>query len=171
MTNEMISISPGIVNFPYLCSNIPISPAYVVYISQLIRYVIACSTYDEVLNQGSLLTNKLMLRGFLQSCLLAAFCISYGPYNDSIQPSFRSNTVWCVSYQSLSCSWYTDLDYDSYRFRAHGGCEQSWGVEVGGGGVLTPPRHLIPPQIYPEIRVCPILKFVFPTEHEIDEMF
>jgi hypothetical protein len=28
----------AIVNFPFLCSNIPLSPAYGVYISQLIRY-------------------------------------------------------------------------------------------------------------------------------------
>jgi hypothetical protein len=37
----------SIVNFPFLCSNIPISPAYGVYISQLIRYAKACSTYDQ----------------------------------------------------------------------------------------------------------------------------
>jgi hypothetical protein len=33
---------------------------------------------------------------------------------------------------------------------------------TGRQGMLTPPRHLIPPLLYPEIRVCPILKFVFP---------
>jgi hypothetical protein len=35
----------SIVNFPYLCSNIPASSAYGVYISQLIRYARACSAY------------------------------------------------------------------------------------------------------------------------------
>jgi hypothetical protein len=39
----------SIVNFPYLCSNIPISSAIGVYISQLIRYARACSTYDHFL--------------------------------------------------------------------------------------------------------------------------
>jgi hypothetical protein len=34
----------SIVNFPYLCSNIPASPAYGVYISQLIRYARALLT-------------------------------------------------------------------------------------------------------------------------------
>jgi hypothetical protein len=29
--------------------------------------------------------------------------------------------------------------------------------------MLTPPRHLIPPLVYPEIRVYPMLLFVFPT--------
>jgi hypothetical protein len=50
----------SIVNFPYLYSNIPYSPAYGVYISQLIRYARACSTCDQFLVRGSLLTNKLM---------------------------------------------------------------------------------------------------------------
>ena len=31
-----------IVNFPFICSNIPAAPAYAVYISQLIRYSRAC---------------------------------------------------------------------------------------------------------------------------------
>ena len=31
-----------IVNFPFICSNIAAAPAYVVYISQLIRYSTAC---------------------------------------------------------------------------------------------------------------------------------
>ena len=34
----------SIVNFTYLCSNIPSSPAYGVFVSQLIRYARACST-------------------------------------------------------------------------------------------------------------------------------
>ena len=45
----------SIVNFPYLCSNIPSSPAYGVYVSQLIRYTRACSAYDQFLNRGKLL--------------------------------------------------------------------------------------------------------------------
>jgi hypothetical protein len=62
-----------IVNFPYLFSNIPISPAYGVYIPQLMRYARACSTYDQCLIRGSLLTNKLMSQEFLQSHVQAAF--------------------------------------------------------------------------------------------------
>ena len=34
-----------IVNFPYLCSNIPLSPAYGVYISQLVRIARICDTW------------------------------------------------------------------------------------------------------------------------------
>jgi hypothetical protein len=75
-----------IVNFPYLCSNIPASPAYGVYISQFIRYARACSTYDQFLVWGSLLTNKLMSHGFQLSRLQATFRKFYGRYNDLIYP-------------------------------------------------------------------------------------
>jgi hypothetical protein len=59
----------AIVNFPYLCSNIPLSPAYSVYISQLIRYARA---------------KKLMLLGYSESRLKSSFRKFYGRYNDFI---------------------------------------------------------------------------------------
>ena len=37
----------AIVNFPFLCTNIPLSSAYGVYMSQLIRYARACFVYDD----------------------------------------------------------------------------------------------------------------------------
>jgi hypothetical protein len=50
----------AIVNFPFLCSNIPLSPAYGVYISQFLRYKRACFEYEDFSKRGQLLTNKLM---------------------------------------------------------------------------------------------------------------
>ena len=35
----------AIVNFPFLCSNVPLSPAYGVYVSQFIRYERACHVH------------------------------------------------------------------------------------------------------------------------------
>ena len=40
-----------IINFPNMCSNIPASPAYGVYISQLIRYARARSNYSDFLKR------------------------------------------------------------------------------------------------------------------------
>ena len=40
-----------IVNFPFICSNIPAAPAYGVYISQLIRYSKACGSYQDFLDR------------------------------------------------------------------------------------------------------------------------
>ena len=39
-----------IVNFPFICSKIPATPAYGVHISQLIRYSRACGSYHDFLN-------------------------------------------------------------------------------------------------------------------------
>ena len=54
-----------IVNFPFICSNIPAVPAYGVYISQLIRYSRACGSYPDFLDRALLLTRKLLNQGFL----------------------------------------------------------------------------------------------------------
>jgi len=54
-----------IVNFPFMCSNIPAAPAYEVYISHLILYSRACRSYQDVLDRGLLLTRKLLNQGFL----------------------------------------------------------------------------------------------------------
>ena len=74
----------AIVNFPFLCSNIPLSPAYGVYISQLIRYARACYAYEDFLRRGQLLTKKLMLQGYNESRLKSSFRKFYGRYNDLV---------------------------------------------------------------------------------------
>jgi len=38
-----------IVNFPFICSNIPTAPSYGVYLSQLLRYSRACGSYQNSL--------------------------------------------------------------------------------------------------------------------------
>ena len=45
-----------IVNFQFICSNIPAASAYEVFNSQLIRYSRACGTYQDFLDRGLLLT-------------------------------------------------------------------------------------------------------------------
>ena len=52
-----------ITNFPFLSSNIPTSPAYGVFISQLIRYVRACSSYECFIQRATRLSNKLLDQG------------------------------------------------------------------------------------------------------------
>ena len=72
----------AIVNFPFLCSNVPLSPAYGVCVSQLIRYARACHAYDDFLKRGQLLTKKLMMQGYNESRLKLSFRKFYGRYND-----------------------------------------------------------------------------------------
>ena len=60
-----------IVNFPVLSSNIPSAPAYGVYVSQLVRYARACYKYQDFVDRGKLLTNKLFSRGYCKAMLVS----------------------------------------------------------------------------------------------------
>jgi hypothetical protein len=71
----------AIVNIPFLCSNIPLSPAYGVYVSQLIRYTSACFANGEFSKRGRLLTHNLMLQGYDGYRLKSPFPKFYGRYN------------------------------------------------------------------------------------------
>jgi hypothetical protein len=108
-------------------------------------YLAACLTYSQVLNRGSVLTNKLMSKGSLQSRLQAALRKFFGRYNNLVcQYTLHLGHIY-VSYQSLSQSWYTDLNYGSYCL-----LELELRLMTGVTG-LTPPR--IPPLMFPWVRV------------------
>ena len=59
-----------IINFPNMCSNIPASPAYGVYISQLIRYARASSNYSDFLKRHLHLRNRLLDQGYTKIRLI-----------------------------------------------------------------------------------------------------
>ena len=61
-----------IVNFPFLDSNIPTSPAYGVYILQLISYVCICSKYKDCLAPSKMLTSRLLCQGYKSDRLRVA---------------------------------------------------------------------------------------------------
>ena len=73
-----------IVNFPFVCSNIPATPAYGVhvYIAQLIRYSRACGPYQDFLDGGLLLTRTLLNQGFLLVKLKSTLRKCYGRHHD-----------------------------------------------------------------------------------------
>ena len=58
-----------ITNFPFLSSNIPSSPAYGVFISQLIRYARACSSYECFILRAARLSSKLIRQGYVMERL------------------------------------------------------------------------------------------------------
>ena len=58
-----------ITNFPFLSSNIPSSPAYGVFISQLIRYTRACSSYECFILRAARLSSKLLGQGYVMERL------------------------------------------------------------------------------------------------------
>ena len=73
-----------ITNFPFLSSNIPASPAYGVFISQLIRYARACSSYGCFILRATRLSNKLE-QGYVQERLKSSLKKFYGRYGDLLK--------------------------------------------------------------------------------------
>ena len=53
-----------IVNFPFLDGDVPRSPSYGVYISQLIRFARVCSNDDDLNNRNLLLTAQLLKQSY-----------------------------------------------------------------------------------------------------------
>ena len=53
-----------IVNLPFLGGDVPRSPSYGVYISQLIRFSRVCSNVDDFNNRNLFLTEKLLKQGY-----------------------------------------------------------------------------------------------------------
>ena len=70
----------SIINFPHLISNIPLSPAYGVYISQLIRYARACSSYGDFVERHGHLSYKLLNQGYTRARLVSTFKRFFGRY-------------------------------------------------------------------------------------------
>ena len=74
-----------ITNFPFLSSNIPSSPAYGGFISQLIRYARACSSYECFILRAARLSSKLRGQGYVMERLKSSLRKFYGRYGDLIK--------------------------------------------------------------------------------------
>ena len=65
-----------IVNFPFLDGNVPPTPSYGVYISQLICFARVCSNVDDFNNRNLFLTAKLLKQGYRCHKIRKAFLTS-----------------------------------------------------------------------------------------------
>ena len=74
-----------ITNFLFLNSNIPSSPAYGVFISQLIRYARACSSYGYFILRAVRLSNKLLEQGYVKERLRSFLSKFFSRYGDQIK--------------------------------------------------------------------------------------
>ena len=74
-----------IVNFPFLSSNIPSSPSYGVYISQLIRYARCCSHHDDFRYCHKCLVDRHLSQGYIALRLEKSLKKFYGRYQDLIE--------------------------------------------------------------------------------------
>ena len=85
LTNKRDDFNFHITSFPFLSSNIPSSPADGVFISQLIRYARACSSYKCFILRARRLFSKLLKQGYLVERLKSSFRKFYGRYGDLIR--------------------------------------------------------------------------------------
>ena len=74
-----------IINFPNMCSNIPASPAYGVYILQLIRYARASSNYSDFLKHHLHLRNRLLDQGYKKIRLIRSLKTFIFRYQDLVE--------------------------------------------------------------------------------------
>ena len=74
-----------ITNFPFLSSNIQSSPAYGVFISQLIRYARACSSYECFILRAARLSSKLIGQRYVIEHLKSSLRKFHGRYGDLIK--------------------------------------------------------------------------------------
>ena len=74
-----------IINFPFLSSNIPSSPAYCIFISQLIRYARACSSYECFILRAVRNSNKLLGQVYVKGRLISSLRKLYGRHGDLIK--------------------------------------------------------------------------------------
>ena len=74
-----------ITNFPLLSSNIQSSPAYGVFISELIRYARACSSYECFILRAARLSSKLLIQGYVMERLKSSLRTFYARYWDLIK--------------------------------------------------------------------------------------
>ena len=107
-----------ITNFPFLSSNIPTSPAYGVFISQLIRYARACSSYGCFILRATRLSNKLLEQGYVKERLKSSLRKFYGRYGDLIKQyevsltQMLNDILWPDHIQ-----WQPPTDQTLYRTR------------------------------------------------------
>jgi hypothetical protein len=73
-----------IVNFPFISSNIPASPANGVYILQLVRYSRAYAQYSDFLDRAQLLTQKLLKQDYVAPRLESSLKQFYGRHQDLV---------------------------------------------------------------------------------------
>ena len=107
-----------ITNFPFLSSNIPTSPAYGVFISQLIRYSRACSSYGCFFPRATRLSNKFLGQGYVKERLKSSLRKFYGRYGDLIKQyevslsQMLNDILWPdhIQWQPLLIRLCTELD-------------------------------------------------------------
>ena len=91
-------------NFPFLCSNIPASPAYGVVITQLIRYARAYSSYGCFVLRATRLSNMLLEQIYVMERLKSSLKKFYVRYGDLVK---QYDSVPLSNARMLNVAWLT----------------------------------------------------------------
>ena len=94
LNNKRDDFSFKIANFPFICINIFLAPAYGVFISQFIRYGRACRNYTDFLNRVRLPTGMFLEHGYVASRLKASLQKFHVRHHELVYPSAPWN--WFV---------------------------------------------------------------------------
>ncbi|KAK3108484.1 hypothetical protein FSP39_008926 [Pinctada imbricata] len=84
----------SITNFPFLSSNIPSSPAYGVFMFQLIRYARASTKYTDFVLRARRLSDKLLSQGYVCDRLTSSLGKFYGRYGNSSYTMMSHSPEW-----------------------------------------------------------------------------
>jgi hypothetical protein len=132
------------VKFLFICSNIPATPAYGVYISQMIRYSRVCGSYQDFLDRGLVLTRKLMNQWFLLVKLKSSLRKFYGRHHDLVDRygiSVTNDHGYVPFVVSISRSFPHSRLITGFVTRL------TRRVPLVEQELLTLPEHQIPPQL------------------------
>ena len=88
-----------IVNYPHMDSNIPLKPAYRVFISQLIRYLRVCGYYQHFVYRNITILNVPVVKTPVE--MMCSFCL---------RVSLRSNKAGADNHHHNHC-YYSDSGY------------------------------------------------------------
>ena len=58
-----------IVNYPFLCGNVPKRPSYGVFLSQVVRFSRVCMEYQCFISECRTLVRKLLTQGYTESMI------------------------------------------------------------------------------------------------------
>ena len=137
----------------FINSNIPASPVYGVYISQLVRHSRACDQYSDFLDGVQQLTKKLLERGYVAPRLRSS--LKKFPRSSS-EPGWPQRNIH-ISNDNESFTVYIDLLFPLSQPRNL----QDWTVHMGNtAGVLSESRNYLPfvsTRVYPGFLVGSVL--------------
>ena len=159
-------------------SVLPSSPAYGVFISQLIRYSRACSSYECFILRARRLSSKLLKQGYLAERLKSSFRKFYGRYGDLSQQyevslSRMLNDIlldqqWLPNqsdFPPISWPWYRAWP-SPIMSGFHGAF--ATGVACQQGTLTTPDTWFRP--LFGGLHVLWLLRPVSPTLHRFNDL-